>query len=448
MSDQPSCLIPTHRGAVEPIAKKKRVLARSDSEQRFALMFTRLILAALFLPAISLQAADWPQWRGTSRDDVSSETGLLQKWPAKGPSQVWVFEDAGMGYSGYSVVDGTVYTIGARDAEEFVIAVDAATGKEKWSTSVGALLLNGWGDGPRSTPTVDGDRVYAMSGKGNLVCVSAADGKKLWNVEMTKDLGGKIQSWGYTESPLVEGDLVICTPGGSGGTLAGLDKRTGKVKWRSKDWTDEAQYASPIVVDLNGARQVIQLTKQHVGAVNAADGSVLWLEEFPGQTAVIPTPIFSEGQVFVAAGYKVGCKSVKIGPGNEVEELYSNTDMVNHHGGVILLDGNLYGYSDNGGWTCMDMKTGEVRWQEKKALGKGAIHYADGRFYLLEEKTGTVVLIDASPKGWKEEGRFVLEPQSAERNPKGKVWTHPVVANGKLYLRDQQYLHCYDVSGK
>lgn len=404
-----------------------------------------LLLAAVVLPVVSSPAGDWPQWRGENRDDVSTETDLLQRWPSKGPKQVWVFDDAGMGYSGYSIVGNTLYTIGARDAEEFVIAVDVATGEEKWSTAVGIILLNGWGDGPRSTPTVDGDRVYAMAGKGNLVCLNAADGKKRWTVSMTEDLGGEIQKWGYTESPLIEGDLVICTPGGKQGTLAALDKMTGKTKWQTKDWTDNAQYASPIAVDWNGARQIIQLTMKNVAGVEAESGDVLWTQEFPGAVAVIPTPIFSEGRVFVAAGYKVGCMAVSLGSGNEIEELYSNKDMVNHHGGVILFDGHLYGYSDGGGWTCMEFDSGDVKWQEKKALGKGAIHYADGCFYLLEEKTGTVVLIDASPRGWEEKGRFVLEPQSEERNTKGKVWTHPVVSNGKLFLRDQQYLHCYDV---
>jgi outer membrane protein assembly factor BamB len=186
---------------------------------------------------------------------------------------------------------------------------------------------------------------------------------------------------------------------------------------------------------------------QSIAAVNAVDGKVLWKSEFPGKTAVIPTPIFSEGQVFVAAGYGVGCKSVKIGPGNEVTEIYSNTNMVNHHGGVLLHEGNLYGFSDGKGWTCMDLKTGEVKWQEKKALKKGAIHYADGMLYLLEEDTGTVALIEASPKGWKEQGRFTLSPQTTQRAKSGKIWVHPVVSGGKLYLRDQELLFCYDVSG-
>ena len=405
-------------------------------------------LAVSFLVSSLSQAADWPRWRGASFDDQSKDTGLLKKWPAEGPKKVWLFEDAGLGYSGFAVVGDTLYTMGARDATEFVIAVDVKTGKEKWSAEAGPLLTNNWGNGPRSTPTVDGDKVYAMSGKGHLSCLNAADGKLLWKVAMVEDLGGKIPGWGYTESVLVDGNLVICTPGGSQGTLAAFDKTTGKKVWQSGEWTDPAQYSSIIPATHNGARQLIQLTMQNVGAVNAADGKVLWKSPFSGKTAVIPSPIFNDGQVFVAAGYGVGCKKVGIGPNNELTDGYSNTDMVNHHGGVLLYQDNLYGFCDGKGWTCMDFKTGAVKWQEKNALKKGAIHFADGCLYLLEEDSGNVVLADASPNGWKEFSRFKLTPQTTQRSKSGKIWTHPVVSNGKLYLRDQELLFCFDVSAK
>lgn len=406
-----------------------------------------LSISAFLLLSLSTQAADWPSFRGADRTDVSSETGLLKKWPDKGPKKVWLNEDAGLGYAGYSIAGGTVYTLGARDAVEYVIAIDAATGKEKWSAEGGALLTNNWGDGPRSTPTVDGDKVYALSGKGTLVCLNAADGKEIWRVTM-ESLGGKVPGWGYCESPLVEGNLVVVTPGGAQGTLAAFDKTTGAKVWQSTEWTDPAQYSSIIAVDHNGSRQLIQLTMQSVAGVNAANGKLLWKTEFPGKTAVIPTPIFKDGQVLVAAGYGVGCKSFKIGPDNVVEPLYESTDMVNHHGGMVLVGDHLYGYSDKAGWSCLDFKTGVVQWTEKKALGKGAIHSADGMLYLLEEKTGTVVLIEASPKAWQEHGRFTLEPQTTQRNAKGMIWTHPVISNGKLFLRDQELLFSFDVSGK
>ncbi|TDU81194.1 putative pyrroloquinoline-quinone binding quinoprotein [Prosthecobacter fusiformis] len=404
------------------------------------------LFPACLLISLTAQAADWPTFRGADRKDISSETGLLKKWPANGPKLAWLNEDAGLGYAGYSIVGGTLYTLGARDAVEYVIAIDTATGKEKWSAEAGALLTNGWGDGPRSTPTVDGDKIYALCGKGTLVCLNAADGKEIWRVTMDS-LGGKVPGWGYCESPLVDGNLVIVTPGGSQGTLAAFDKTTGTKVWQSSEWTDPAQYASIIAADHNGQRQFIQITQQSVAGVNAADGKLLWKTDFPGRTAVIPTPIFKDGQVFVAAGYGIGCKSFKIGPDNVIEPLYESTDMVNHHGGVVLVGDHLYGYSDKAGWSCLDFKTGVVQWTEKKALGKGAIHSADGMLYLLEEKTGTVVLIEASPTAWEEHGRFTLQPQTTQRNAKGMIWTHPVISNGKLYLRDQELLFSFNVSG-
>jgi hypothetical protein len=294
-----------------------------------------LLAAAIALPLTNVFSGDWPQWRGPSRDDNSTETGLLKTWPAEGPKLVWMNKDAGLGYSGYSIVGDTLYTMGARDAVEYVIAIDLKTGKEKWSAEAGPLLTNGWGDGPRSTPTVSGDKVYAMSGKGNLSCFTAADGKQVWKTTM-EDAGGKVPGWGYTESPLVDGELVVCTPGGAQGSIAAFDKTTGKKAWQSTDWTDPAQYSSIIAADHNGARQLIQLTMQSVGAVNAKDGSLLWKVPFPGKTAVIPTPIFKDGNVFVAAGYGVGAKLIKIGAGNKAEDMNPdmNTSMINHHGAI------------------------------------------------------------------------------------------------------------------
>ncbi len=408
---------------------------------------TRLLpsLLAVFplLAACPAKAADWPRWRGADFDDISKETGLLKTWPASGPTKVWTSDKAGLGYSGYSIVAGTLYTMGLKEDTELLLAFNAATGELKWSTPVGPILTNKWGDGPRGTPSVDGDRVYAMSGQGVVICASAADGKMVWTAAM-KDFGGKVPGWGYTESVLVDGDKVVCTPGGSQGTLLALDKKTGAKAWQTADWTDGAQYSSVIAVNHSGSRQYIALTMQHFGGFDAKDGRKLWMSDWTGRTAVIPTPIFSNGDVYVASGYGVGCKLVHIGAQNKVEDGWTNTNMVNHHGGVILHKGFLYGYSDKGGWTCQDWKSGEVKWADK-SLGKGAVHCADGMLYLLEESSGTVALIEASPAGWKEHSRFKLDPQTSQRKPDGKVWTHPVVADGRLYLRDQEMLTCFDV---
>jgi outer membrane protein assembly factor BamB len=405
---------------------------------------TTLLLALLasFSPAL---AADWPQWRGANRDDISTETGLQKKWSSNGPKRAWLNEDGGLGYAGFAVVADKLYTMGLYDAEEKLICLDANTGKKLWDVTVGAIYKNGWGDGPRSTPTVAGGKVYAMAGQGDLLCADAATGKKIWSTSMTKDHGGKLQGWGYTESPLVDGNLVIVTPGGTKGAILALDAATGDTKWQLTDVTENAQYSSILPITHNGQRQYVQLLMSSIIGVSP-EGKLLWKTDFPGKTAVIPTPIYSNGQVYVAAGYGVGCKSIKIGSGS-AEVVFENTNMVNHHGGVILIEGKLYGHSDKGGWTCQDFKTGEVVWQDK-AFGKGAVTSIGGKQLIcLSENDGTVALVDVSDRGWKEISSFKLEAQSSQRNPKGKIWVHPVVANGKLYLRDQEMISCYDIKG-
>jgi outer membrane protein assembly factor BamB len=389
-------------------------------------------------------AADWPQWRGPNRDDVSTETGLLKEWPADGPKRIWMFENAGNGYSGPAIVGDRFYTLGTRDGSEILLCLNATTGKEIWTSKLGDILKNNWGDGPRGTPAVDGDQVFSMSGQGVLTCANTKDGSIVWQKKMG-DLGGKIPGWGYTESPLVDGDQVICTPGGDKGAIAALDKKTGAIKWQSKGFDDGAQYASVVPAVINGTRQYVQLTMNSIVGIAAKDGAVLWKTDFPGRTAVIPTPIVQGNHVYVAAGYGVGCKMVSIGADNSVATVYENKVMKNHHGGVILTGGNLYGNSDGPGWVCQDFMTGKEVWAERNALGKGAVGCADGMLYCLDEGSGTVVLVDASPAGWKEHGRFKLEPQSKIRSSSGRIWTHPVVSHGRLYLRDQDLIYCFDV---
>ena len=406
----------------------------------------RLLVPVLLASALVTAAADWPQWRGPNRDDISKETGLLKSWPEGGPKLAWLNKDVGLGYSGYAIAGGKLFTLGLRGDTEFLIAVDVKTGKELWATPVGSILKNGWGDGPRGTPAVDGDMVFALCGSGSLLAAKVADGKEVWKASM-RDFGGKTPGWGYTESVLVDDGKVICTPGGGQGTLLALDKATGKKAWQSEGWTDGAHYSSSIVVTHNGARQYIQLTSQHVAGVNAKDGKVLWKSEWPGKTAVIPTPIFKDGHVYITSGYGVGCKLVKIAADNTVSDVYMNQNMMNHHGGVILIGDKIYGHSDKGGWTCQDFKSGAVTWSSGD-FKKGSVHAADGMFYCLEEGTGNVALVEVSDKGWSEKSRFKLTPQTEQRNPKGKVWTHPVVSDGKLYLRDQELLFCFDVKAK
>ena len=403
------------------------------------------ITGIVSLLTCSALANDWPGWRGSDRTDRSPEKGLLKEWPAGGPKQLWIYKDAGKGYSGPAVVDGGFYTMGTKGTEEVIIALDAVSGQERWKSAVGEVLSNDWGDGPRSTPAVDGDRVYALGGKGDLVCVSAKDGKQLWKKSM-KELGGSVPGWGYTESVLVDGDRVLCTPGGAQGAVVAFAKDSGKLLWQSADFTDGAQYSSVIAVHHNGAHQYVQLTMKSIVGLAADSGKVLWKADWPGRTAVIPTPIFADGHVYVSSGYGVGCKLAKVGSDNQVTTVYENKVMKNHHGGVILVGEHLYGYSDGSGWVCQNFKTGEEVWSSKN-LGKGPVSFADGMLYCVEEDTGNVALVEATPKGWTEKSRFKLEPQTTIRARSGRIWTHPVISNGRLYLRDQDLVFAYNIKG-
>jgi outer membrane protein assembly factor BamB len=281
------------------------------------------------------------------------------------------------------------------------------------------------------------------------VAVQAADGKELWRTTMAS-LGGKTPGWGYTESVLIDGNQVVCTPGGSQCAMTALDKTTGKVLWQSKQWTDGAQYSSVVPAVINGQPQYVQRSMTNIVGIGAKDGALLWQQPYPGKTATIPTPIVKGNQIYVTSGYGVGSISFTIEPGNQIKMLYDETAgtnkvMKNHHGGVILLGDHIYGYSDGLGLTCQDFKTGAEVWSEKKAVQKGAISYADGMFYFLEEGSGNVVLIEASPKGYSEKSRFKLDPQTTIRSPQGRIWTHPVISNGRLYLRDQDLVYSYAV---
>ncbi|MCG8368705.1 MAG: PQQ-like beta-propeller repeat protein, partial [Pseudanabaenales cyanobacterium] len=266
-------------------------------------------------------------------------------------------------------------------------------------------------------------------------------------VSLTDDLGGDLPQWGYTESVLLDGDHVICTPGGDKGAIAALDKRTGKVVWQTEEFTEPAHYSSVVTANINGVHQYVQRTEKAVVGVDAKNGKILWRTDFPGRVAVIPTPIVKSNDVYVTAGYGTGCKMVRIGPDFSVTEIYSNKVMKNHHGGALLVGDHLYGYSDGVGWTCQNFADGEEVWSERRALGKGAVTFADGMLYCLDEDKGTVALVKATPEGYEETGRFELDPQSEIRASRGKIWTHPVILNGRLYLRDQDLIYCYDVSG-
>jgi outer membrane protein assembly factor BamB len=416
-------------------------------------------LAALTLAALATtfsagaanieSTRDWPQFHGPNRDNISHETGLLKEWPSGGPPLAWKVTGTGGGFSSVSVANGKIFTAGDEKDSSYVYALNEADGKQLWKSKLGGVGGGGQPDraGTRATPTVDGDLVYMIGQFGDLACYQAADGKEVWRTNLTEKFGGKIMSkWGNSESILVDGDKVICTPGGPDGTLVALDKKTGQPVWRTKDFTDFAAYMAPVVTTIDGVRQAVVLTDRSLAGVAVADGKLLWRIDRAGKIAVIPTPVIKDNYIYVTSGYGVGCDLFKVvsdGGKFNVEKVYANTNMVNHHGGVVLVGDCIYGYSDKSGWTCQDLKTGDTKWTDQKILGKGTVSYADGLFYLRDEKTGKIVLMQASPEAHAEKGRF----EQPERS-RMSAWAHLVIANGHLYVRDQDEVLCFDIRAK
>ncbi len=397
-----------------------------------------ILLLALAQQAMAQSAANWPQWRGPNRDGISKETGLLKQWPAEGPPLVWKASGAGGGYSSFSVANGKLYTMGLRGEREYVIAFDIATGKEAWSTAHGGAFHNDQGDGPRGTPTVDGDRVYALGGSGDLTVLDARTGKIVWSKNVLTEFGGSNLRWGISESPLVLGNKVLVNAGGSGASIVALNKADGSLIWKSQ--SDRAGYSSAIPLELNGMTQVVFFTGQRAVGLDAKDGRLLWEYEKPSnQTANVATPIARGNRVFLSSGYGTGGGVVEIKSDNKAQEIWFTRDMRNHHSSSVLIGDYLYGFSESI-LTAIRFDTGEIAWRDR-SVGKGSLVYADGNLYCFSEN-GVVGLVEATPTGYKEKGRFRIVQGNL------KTWTHPVVVGGRLYLRDQDTIYAYDVRAK
>jgi outer membrane protein assembly factor BamB len=450
-----------------------------------------------------LSAADWPQWQGPNRDNVSTETGLLKSWPETGPALAWRIESLGGGDSAPAVSQGRLYGMSTRDGQEIVWCLSEQDGSEIWATSIGDSVeqrMPQSKEGPGGTPTVSGDHLYVIGMGGRIACLSL-DGEIVWQRSLVDDFGGMLPAWSYRESPLVDGSLVICTPGSSDALLVALDAKTGETIWKTQGPAEEppaepaspepprpqlqqrqaqsdqadnppgerrgpppgggrgfgrgrggprsgAGYSSVIAVELAGRKQYVQLTAKALVGVDAADGTLLWQYKAPANPMGIncSTPLVHEGLVFAASAYGTGGGAVKLSPtadgGVAAEEAYFSPRMQNHHGGMIVVDGNLYGAhggNEGGFLTCLDFQTGEVLWRDREGP-KGALTMADGMLYLRAED-GELLLIQPTPEKLDVRGRF---PQPDRRSP--PAWAHPVIANGKLYIRDQDLLLCYDVS--
>ena len=402
--------------------------------------------------SLAAPASDWPQWRGPRRDGVSQERGLLKEWPAGGPNLLWQVNDIGDGYSTPSVVGSRVYLMSNRGFEdEFVQALSTEDGKLIWATRVGKV-----GNGndflyskARSTPTVDGEFIYALGSDGDLACLEAKSGKVRWQKSLRKEFGGKPGVWAYAESPLVDGDVVVVTPGGAEATIVALNKRTGAVVWKSAvPGGDPAAYASAIVVQAGGRKQYVQFLSKGIVGVDAKSGQFLWryAEPVKGMAQMV-TPVAHDGHVYGGA-HGVGGGTVRLkaqGSGVAAEQVYFARGLPSSIGGSVLVGDYLYGTSGEG-LVAVEFTTGKIRWQAE-GIGRGSIAYADGHLYLHGEN-GDAALVEATPEGYREKGRFTPPAQPTRKRlgpyPE-KAWTYPVIANGRLYIRDNGTLWAYNI---
>jgi outer membrane protein assembly factor BamB len=408
---------------------------------------------------------DWPRFNGPDGSGISKEKGLLKEWPKAGPKLLWQSSEAGKGFAGMAVVKGVVYTMGARDGDEYAIAIDDK-GKEKWATKLGPVhdwKTNSWSHGPNCTPAVDGDLIFCLTSKGVVACVDK-DGKEKWSKDLPKVMAGEVDArfggfeklgWGYSWSPIVDGDQLLVAPGGKNGTLAGLDKKTGKLLWSSKDFTEPATYATPTLATIHGVKQLVYVYKKGVVGVSAKDGSLLWNHKWEEESPDIITavPIVVGDLVYYSVGYGQGQEGLKVSKTGEkfaVKSVFADKDFASRQSNVILLDKHVFGFHEDRQWMCVEFATGMEVWKRlSPKLKPAGMVYADGRFYVLNDPgpkgAATVTMLDASPKAYKLISSFPLPAASKNRKIRGGVWTYPALSDGKLYLRDQELIFCYEV---
>jgi outer membrane protein assembly factor BamB len=380
--------------------------------------------------------ANWPGWRGPSRDGKSPDKGLLKEWPAEGPKLLWKVNDIGKGFSSVAVVDGTIYITGDVGEKLMLFAMDM-DGKSKWKVDNGPTWTKSQ-PGSRATPTIDGDKLYLLGGTGVLGCYEAKTGKRLWYKEM-KEFGGSPHGWGYAESVLILDKMAVVTPGGRNCIVA-LDKTTGAGIWSSTGFNAPPNYSSCLPFVYDKTTMIVNGTGGGLVCVDAKTGAKLWFDGFSaGNTANCPTPAYSDGHVFWANGYGKGGVCMKLAPGGKATQAWTTQDMVCHHGGYVIHEGYIYG-NNGGGYACLDLKTGTKKWEEK-AVGKGSLCWADGMLYLFSESNGQGALATCSPEGLQIKGRVKVEGS-------GPSWAHPVVIGGRLYLRYDTNLYCFDVKAK
>jgi outer membrane protein assembly factor BamB len=401
-----------------------------------------------FLPTVT-EAADWPQWRGPQRNGISAETGLLAEWPKEGPRLVWQVKDIGSGYSTPSVVGDRLYLLSNQGLDnEFVQALEAKDGKQVWAQKIGKVgqpKQQPNYPAARSTPTVDGEWLFAFGSDGDLACLERATGKVRWQKNVREDYGGQPGVWAYSESPLVDGEAVVCTPGGGNATLVALNKTTGELIWKCAVPGDEqAAYTSAQVVEVGGIRQYVQMLQKGQVGIEAKTGKLLWRYDrtAKGSPAVIPTPV-ADGDFIYSAGARNGGGGIRLkvnGGVFEPEQVYFSPKLPTSIGGSVKVGQYLYGTSA-GALLCLEFTTGNVKWDDR-SISPASLCYADGRLYLHGED-GDVALVEATSQAYHEKRRF--RPPNPPDRGASKAWAYPVVANGRLYIRDLGTLWCYDV---
>lgn len=412
-------------------------------DRRFSLLVSLLVLA--LGSVVTLQAeeqpASWPRFHGPQGTNLSPETGLLRRWPEGGPRLLWTAQGIGDGFATVAIADGRIYTAGNRNNQTVITALDA-DGRILWQVPNGGAWT-GAQPGSRGTPTIEGDRLYHESPLGDVVCLDAKSGQQIWSLNILETFGAENINWALAESLLIDGDRLICSPGGPQTAVVALDKRTGRTVWKSPSVAgDRAGYASPALALHQGLRMILTMTSQHAVGVNADTGELLWqFKHVTPWDENIFSPIFHDGQVFISTGHRVGSVMLKVdvqGRKASVQEVWRSTDLDNHHGGAILLDGYLYGSLWSSGWACLEWRSGKTMYSER-GVGKGSLTYADGMLYTLGEN-GQMGLVPATPHEHAVVSRFRL-PAGGQ----GPAWAHPVVCGGRLYLRHGDFLYAYGV---
>ncbi|HUS91513.1 MAG TPA: PQQ-binding-like beta-propeller repeat protein [Phycisphaerae bacterium] len=407
--------------------------------RRLAVVMVCVGMSSLATWAAPPAGGEWPGFRGPNRDGKSPDTGLLKQWPEGGPALLWKVDGIGNGFSSVTVSGGTVYITGDRGGKLVVTAL-GLDGKVKWAVPVDAAWTRSH-PGSRCSVTIDSGKAYVLSGNGVLGCLDAKTGKGLWSSDLTR-LGGKPGGWGYAESPLIVDNMVVVKPGGKNCIVA-LNKATGKGIWASTGFSAGPEYSSCYLFQHDNVPMIATGTRSGIVCVAAKTGQLLWSNGFSANnTANCPTPVYSDGYVFWANGYGKGGICLKLaGTGSRAtaEEAWKTKDMVCHHGGFIILDGYIYG-NNGGGWSCLELKTGRQTWNER-AVGKGSLCFADGMLYLFGESGGKAALASFSPEKMELRGTVTVAGS-------GPSWAHPVVVGGRLYLRYDDNLYCFDVKAQ